>query len=65
MLRFATTSTFYNEASKVGYNICPGFYKYKITSGLERVYEVEEHMGDTFIEGLGKLHYEHLLLVEH
>lgn len=48
--RFATLSMFYSEASKVTSNAVPAFYKYKIGGEeLNRVYEVEEHMGDKFM----------------
>ena len=28
--RFASTSFYYNEVSKMSYNVCPAFYKFKI-----------------------------------
>jgi hypothetical protein len=55
---------FYKEASKVSSNTVPAFYKYKVAGNCNRVYEVEEHMGDRFMEGLAKLHIQHLKIVE-
>ena len=55
-LQFSSLSLFYTEASKVASYVVPAFYKYKMGGNLNRVYEVEEHMGDKFMEGLAKLH---------
>jgi hypothetical protein len=60
---------YYNEVNKVSYNICPQVYRYKIKpfemvldgdSDMNRVYEVEEHMGFHFMEELGGMHYDFL-----
>ena len=55
---------FYSEASKIVKNVVPAFYKYRIGgTQLNRVYEVEEYMGDHFMAGLAKLHNHHLQIL--
>lgn len=63
--RFKSLSLFYEEASAHASDTCPSFYRFKMTQSLQRVYEVEEHMGGVFIEELGKMHGDYLKLMEH
>ena len=64
--RYQLINYYYQEVNKKIYNICPGFYRFKISplSGkgeasshkLSRAYEVEEYMGKLFIEDLANMH---------
>jgi len=56
------------------YNICPAFYRFKISpltnsgeasSILNRVYEVEEYMGKSFMEEIANMHQDHLKMQKH
>jgi hypothetical protein len=62
--RFTALSLYYQEASKVCASSVPAFYKFKIGGEIKRVFEVEEYMGDRFMEGLSKLHNQHCKIVE-
>lgn len=59
LVQFSALSLFYKEASKVTANTVPASYWYKIAGDLNRVYEVEEYMGDRFMVGLARLHSQH------
>lgn len=64
--KFQSLNIYYNEVNKHFYNICPAFYRFKICpmdathSPLNRVYEVEEYIGRTFIEVVANMHQEHI-----
>ncbi len=57
--QFQSLSHFYKEASKVSTNIVPAFYFHKIAYNYNRVFEVEEFMGDKFIDKLARMHLAH------
>jgi hypothetical protein len=46
-----------------GGGIAPSQYSYKLApidgSALNRVFEVEEHMGQMFLEGIAEMHHNH------
>lgn len=53
--RFASLNFYYSQvASTLGGGYCPNFYRYRICpldgTPLNRVYEVEEHVGRLFLE---------------
>ena len=59
--RFATLNFYYKQvAEEVGAGCTPFFYRYCIApmkgEELNRVYEVEEHMGSLFMEELAKMY---------
>ena len=62
--RFSTLAFYYQEVNKkCGGGLVPNFYRFKIYpmngEPLNRVYEVEEHMGRVFIDVLAEVHYKH------
>ena len=61
--RFAATNFYYQQVARVvGPGYTPTFYRYKVLpldgSPLNRVYEVEEHVGEVFLEAAAKMHIE-------
>lgn len=68
--QFASLEFYYTEVNKISYNICPSVYKYRISpfdsvrtkmsDSLNRVFEVQEHMGCTFMEELAFMHHENI-----
>lgn len=73
--QFASLDYYYKEANKLTVNICPTIYKYRIhpfdavlqhkAHMLNRVFEVEEHMGNNFMDELAQMHQDNLKVVEH
>lgn len=60
--RFSTLNFYYDEVKKkYGGGLVPSFYRFKICpmngETLNRVYEVEEHMGRVFIDELAEVHF--------
>lgn len=72
--KFQALNFYYNEVNKHLYNACPAFYRFKIcplvaegspgSEQLNRVFEVEEYMGRTFIEDLANMHQEHIRIIK-
>jgi hypothetical protein len=70
--RFASLDFYYNEVNKISFNICPSLYKFRIKPfeqviqsasedmRINRVFEVEEHMGSNFMEQLAIMQYDSL-----
>ena len=66
---------YYNEVNKYFHNVCPAFYRFKISplisqghpgsDILNRVYEVEEYMGRLFIEEVANMHQDHIRTIKH
>lgn len=60
--RFCTLNFYYEEVNrKCGGGLVPSFYRFKMYpmggETLNRVYEVEEHMGRVFIDELAEVHF--------
>lgn len=65
-------SLYYNEVNKITSHVCPAFYRYKVypfqstrenndeIKSLKRCYEIEESMGDPFIEVISRMHTDYL-----
>ena len=67
--KFASLNFYYSQvASVLGGGVCPMFYRYRICpldgSKLNRVYEVEDHVGRLFLEEATQMHLEHVRLIE-
>jgi hypothetical protein len=62
--QFQSLSHFYKEASKVSSNIVPAFYFFKIAYNCNRVFEVEEFMGEKFIDKLARMHLAHQKIIQ-
>jgi hypothetical protein len=61
--RFSAINFYYSQVSRViGPGFTPSFYRFKVLpmdgSKLNRVYEVEEHVGEIFLEAASKMHIE-------
>jgi hypothetical protein len=79
--QFTSLGLYYNEVNRISTDYCPAFYRYKIAPfqdlediphkletqrhELNRVYEVEEYMGETLIVGISRHHADHLEALEH
>ena len=71
--KFEALNLYYNEVNKHFYNICPAFYRFKISplvpaphpgsEQLNRVFEVEEYMGVPFMQDIAQMHQEHIRMV--
>lgn len=72
--KFQVLNFYYNEVNKHFYNICPAFYRFKIcpliggdeegSNTLNRVYEVEEYMGRSFMEEIANMHQDHIKMIK-
>lgn len=72
--KFQALNHYYNEVNKHLYNVCPAFYRFKISpliaegrpgsEVLNRVFEVEEYMGRPFMEGLGLMFQDHIKMLK-
>lgn len=72
--KFQALNMYYCEVNKHLYNVCPAFYRYKISplvpegrpgsQLLNRVFEVEEYMGRLFIEEVADMHQDHIRLLK-
>ena len=72
--KFQALNFYYNEVNKYFYNICPAFYRFKLcplepmgapgSTLLNRVYEVEEYMGQPFMQDLAIMHDQHLTMIK-
>ena len=65
--QFSCLELYYGQVSKLSQKICPNYYRWKIQplhsvteERLNRVYEVEEFMGDSLIEGMATLHNDYI-----
>ena len=68
--KFHCLNYYYKKvAEKCGTGIVPCFYRFKMSPMnepfLSRVYEVEEHVGRSFIEEIAEMHMAHLKSIEH
>ena len=73
--KFQALNFYYNEVNKYFYNVCPAFYRFKISplipensvghDILNRVYEVEEYMGRPFMDEVANMHQEHIRMLKH
>lgn len=69
-VKFQSLNFYYAQVFKhLGGGFCPSFYRFRIQpmdgSKLNRVYEVEEHMGKTLLEEVARLHKAHQVVIEH
>jgi hypothetical protein len=72
--KFEALNLYYNEVNKYYYNICPAFYRFKISplvpfpcagsEFLNRVYEVEEYMGKPFMQDIADMHQDHITMLK-
>jgi hypothetical protein len=74
--KFTSLGLYYSEANRISSDYCPAFYRFKIApfqsvediphrlesqrQKLNRVYEVEEYMGETLIVGISRHHADYL-----
>lgn len=68
--RFQTLNFYYQQVNKhLGGGVAPNFYRFKLCpqdgSELNRVYEVEEHMGRVFIEEVAEMQRAHARQLQH
>jgi len=68
--RFQALNFYYQQVSKqLGGGITPNFYRFRLAPTwapmLNRVYEVEEHVGRLLLEGLAEMHLSHQRLTGH
>jgi hypothetical protein len=72
--KFEALNLYYNEVNKHYYNICPAFYRFKISplipapqagsEQLNRVFEVEEYMGVPFMQDIAQMHQDHIKMLK-